>query len=240
MTRRSRAREVALQLLFQFDSNPTVGRPVQEQFVRDRLRDPELEPFCLKLFDGVQAKRQEIDKQLSAAAENWHLSRMAGVDRNVLRMGAYELMFEPEAPVAAIIDEAIELRAAMVRRTRRRSSMACSIASPNFVRPRVKLPPNQTRLPNHQPNQPDALRPTVHAPLPAVGALACRIQSGRPSFAYLPERRGVDARRGGRPCAAVAWARSPSPTTTSHRESPMPKPLPAPFTQRSKSCPESR
>jgi N utilization substance protein B len=109
MTRRSRSREVALQLLFQFDSNSTVSRPAQEQFVRDRLRDPELEPFCLKLFDGVQANRQEIDRQLTEAAENWRLSRMAGVDRNVLRMGAYELMFEPEAPVAAIIDEAIEL-----------------------------------------------------------------------------------------------------------------------------------
>lgn len=109
MTRRSRAREVALQLLFQFDSNPSVNRAVQEQFVRDRLHEPSLEPFCLGLFDGVQAHRQEIDKQLTEAAENWRLQRMAGVDRNVLRMGAYELMFVPEIPPSAALDEAIEL-----------------------------------------------------------------------------------------------------------------------------------
>lgn len=109
MTRRSRAREVALQLLFQFDSNPSVSRAAQEQFVRDRLHDPNLEPFCFSLLDGVQAHRQEIDRQLTEAAENWRLQRMAGVDRNVLRMGAYELMFVPDLPVSAAIDEAIEL-----------------------------------------------------------------------------------------------------------------------------------
>jgi N utilization substance protein B len=109
MTRRSRAREVALQLLFQFDSNPSVERSVKLRFVHDRLRDSELEIFCLSLFDGVQSHRSEIDKQLSEAADNWRLNRMAGVDRNVLRMGAFELMFVPDVPTSAAIDEAIEL-----------------------------------------------------------------------------------------------------------------------------------
>jgi N utilization substance protein B len=109
MTRRSRAREVALQLLFQFDSNPSVARPNQEQFVRDRLNEPVLELFCFGLYDGVQSNRQTIDKHLTDAAENWRLQRMAGVDRNVLRMGAYELLFAPDVPTSAAIDEAIEL-----------------------------------------------------------------------------------------------------------------------------------
>ncbi len=109
MTRRSRAREVALQLLFQFDLNPAVERAVQQQFIRERLRDAEAERFCQGLVDGVQAKRAEIDRTLSEVAENWRLPRMAAVDRNVLRLGAYELMHVPETPATAVINEAIEL-----------------------------------------------------------------------------------------------------------------------------------
>jgi N utilization substance protein B len=109
MTRRSRAREVALQLLFQFDLNPAVERAVQERFFRERLHDAEAERFCQTLVDGVQGKRTEIDQTLSAVAENWRLPRMAAVDRNVLRLGVYELLHMPETPATAVINEAIEL-----------------------------------------------------------------------------------------------------------------------------------
>jgi N utilization substance protein B len=110
MTRRSRAREVALQLLFWRDLNPTADRPAVEQFVRERLRDPGLEPFCLGLFDAVLARSEEIDRRLTAAAENWRLVRMAAVDRNVLRLGTAELLTTaPDAPAAVVINEAIEL-----------------------------------------------------------------------------------------------------------------------------------
>src|SRR5437588_2832235 len=109
MTRRSRAREVALQLLFQGDLNPGMTRAAIEQFVRDRLRESELQTFCLKLFDGVKANAGVIDERLAAAAENWRLPRMAAVDRNVLRLGAYELLFTPETPPRVVLDEAIEL-----------------------------------------------------------------------------------------------------------------------------------
>jgi N utilization substance protein B len=109
MTRRSRAREVALQLLFQHDHNPGVGRRVLEQFVADRLHDPALMPYCLGLYDGVISHLPAIDEHLARAAENWRLPRMAGVDRNALRLGAYELLFEPQTPAAVAFDEAIEL-----------------------------------------------------------------------------------------------------------------------------------
>jgi N utilization substance protein B len=110
MTRRSRAREVALQLLFQRDLNPHVSRTAIEQFVRDRLpRDAPLVPFCLSLYDGVELLRADIDKYLAAAAENWRVARMANVDRNVLRMGAFELLYTPETPPQVVLDEAIEL-----------------------------------------------------------------------------------------------------------------------------------
>jgi transcription antitermination protein NusB len=110
MTRRSRAREIALQLLFWRDMNPTAPRPAVEQFVHDRLRDPDLEPFCLALHDAVVNRADEIDDLLRRAAENWRLPRMAGVDRNVLRLGTAELLAStPDTPAAVVINEAIEL-----------------------------------------------------------------------------------------------------------------------------------
>jgi N utilization substance protein B len=109
MTKRSRAREVALQLLFQRDHNPNVSRSAVAEFAHARLASPSLEPFCLILYDGVVAHLDDIDRRLGAAAENWRLPRMAAVDRNVLRLGAYELLFAPDTPAGVAIDEAIEL-----------------------------------------------------------------------------------------------------------------------------------
>ena len=110
MTRRSRAREVALQLLFQNDLNPAVPRGAVQRFARDRLGNDELEAFCLALFDGVRNHQKEIDARLSQVAANWRLPRMAAVDRNVLRLGAYEMLFMPgQTPPAVTLNEAIEL-----------------------------------------------------------------------------------------------------------------------------------
>ncbi|MBL8796567.1 MAG: transcription antitermination factor NusB [Planctomycetia bacterium] len=109
MTRRSRAREVALQLLFQRDHNPHIDRADLERFARERLRDAGLAAFCLGLYDGVAANLEEIDRQLTAKAANWRVARMAGVDRNVLRLGAYELRFTPQTPASVAINEGIEL-----------------------------------------------------------------------------------------------------------------------------------
>jgi N utilization substance protein B len=109
MTKRSRAREVALQLLFQRDFNPQIPRADIEQFVKDRLRGDSLQSFCLSIYDGVLAHKDEIDQRISAAAENWRLHRMPAVDRNVLRLGAFELVFSTETPAPVAFDEAIEL-----------------------------------------------------------------------------------------------------------------------------------
>src|SRR5262245_31196775 len=109
MMRRSRAREVALQLLFQRDHNPGIDRAAVEAFAVGRLTDPSLVAFCLSLYDGVASNLEAIDGRLAAAAENWRLPRMATVDRNVLRLGAWELLFGTDAPAAVAINEAIEL-----------------------------------------------------------------------------------------------------------------------------------
>jgi transcription antitermination protein NusB len=112
MVRRSRAREVALQLLFQWDQNPVAApRAAIERFAHDRLLgDAEMAAYCLALYDGVTAHRDRIDPMLTAAATNWRLLRMMPVDRNVLRLGAYELYFDPSGPpLEVILNEAIEL-----------------------------------------------------------------------------------------------------------------------------------
>jgi N utilization substance protein B len=112
MARRSRAREVALQLLFQRDLNPTpVPRAAVERFAHDRLLgDKEMAAYCLGLYDGTLARQVDIDAKLSATATNWRLSRMHPADRNVLRMAAYELLYDPEPqPLQVVIHEAIEL-----------------------------------------------------------------------------------------------------------------------------------
>jgi N utilization substance protein B len=109
MTRRSRAREVALQLLFQHDFHADVPRSAVEQLVQERLREAGLRTFCLALYDGVLAHLAEIDQRLAEAAENWRPPRMAAVDRNVLRLGAYEILFTPDTPAEVAINEAIEL-----------------------------------------------------------------------------------------------------------------------------------
>ena len=107
--KRSRAREAALQLLYQHDFNPRVDRGAVERFARSRLRDPALLSFCLSLYDGVLTAQETIDARLAQATENWRLPRMAAVDRNALRLGAYELGYAPETPARVVLDEAIEL-----------------------------------------------------------------------------------------------------------------------------------
>jgi N utilization substance protein B len=112
MARRSRAREVALQLLFQKDQNPKpVPRTAVERFSRERLLGDETAiTFCLALYDGVSANQAEIDQQVTATAENWRLNRMMPVDRNLLRLGTYEMLYAADpTPPAVAIDEAVEL-----------------------------------------------------------------------------------------------------------------------------------
>jgi N utilization substance protein B len=100
---------VALQILFQRDHNPGMEQSAIEQFAQARLREPDLVAFCLSLFDGVLNHQTEIDQRLAGSAENWRLPRMSTVDRNVLRLGAFELLFTKETPSAVAFDEAIEL-----------------------------------------------------------------------------------------------------------------------------------
>ena len=108
MSRRSRAREVALQILFEDDVNPRATVGDMKKFVHGRLNSPELEGFCMSLILGVRRNQGELDQLLSNTADNWSVARMAATDRNVLRLGAYEILYT-ETPDRAAINEAVEL-----------------------------------------------------------------------------------------------------------------------------------
>ncbi|MCR5162524.1 MAG: transcription antitermination factor NusB [Thermoguttaceae bacterium] len=102
-----RARTVALQVLFSQDLNPDAGVP--DDMIQERVRrDPEQVRYAHHLIDGVTLQKKEIDAQIEAVLENWKFSRLAETDKNILRIGVFELMNSKE-PVAILINEAIEI-----------------------------------------------------------------------------------------------------------------------------------
>ena len=108
MARRSKAREVAVQMLYQVDLNPEVGLHAVRHMVDEALADLDLREFAWRLFVGVMEVRSMLDERIQGVAENWSLKRMAPTDRNVLRLGAFELLCT-ETPHRVVLDEAIEL-----------------------------------------------------------------------------------------------------------------------------------
>src|SRR5438552_64270 len=109
MSRRSRAREIVIQVLYEDDLNPDRSPEVADQFLCNRLNnDQELIDFARSLLAGVRKHRAEIDKLLVERADNWTLERMAVTDRNILRLGAYE-MLHGGTPERVAINEAVEL-----------------------------------------------------------------------------------------------------------------------------------
>ena len=110
---RRRAREAALQMLYQCD----VGRAGAVESItsywgsRDEAEalPGASQEFANRVVRGTLARREEIDALLSAHAQNWRIERMAVIDRIVLRIGVYEMLAEPETPSKVIINEAIEL-----------------------------------------------------------------------------------------------------------------------------------
>jgi len=109
--RRRLAREIALQALYVADVSKT---PAEEAFaivVRrgDDDADPETVAFARELALGALERVAELDDRIQERAANWTMARMAAVDRNVLRLAAYELSARPETPVGVVIDEAIEI-----------------------------------------------------------------------------------------------------------------------------------
>jgi N utilization substance protein B len=109
MSRRSRAREIVLQILYEDDLNPDRNLATADHFLVRRLNhEQELVQFARDLLAGVRRNRGELDRLLTERADNWSLDRMAVTDRNVLRLGAYEILYS-DTPQRVAINEAVEL-----------------------------------------------------------------------------------------------------------------------------------
>jgi len=109
MSTRRRCREVVLQILYEDDLNPERNLKNSEQFLVSRLKgNRPLIEFANSLLRGVRLHRRELDKQLTEKATNWSLRRMAAIDRNVLRLGGYEIL-HGGTPGRVAINEAVEL-----------------------------------------------------------------------------------------------------------------------------------
>ena len=110
---RTRARELALQFLFQVDFHDDWYQDELAPFLAEQLDGKpgadEAKAYCHKVVEGVLMNKRVIDELIRGAARNWDLERMAAVDRNALRIGIYELLFADDVPMKVAINEAIEL-----------------------------------------------------------------------------------------------------------------------------------
>jgi transcription antitermination factor NusB len=107
--KRTRARELVLQVLYQLDLQGDDFIPEMGEFIHEEESDPDTANFALKIAKGVVVEIETIDKTIRGVAQNWDLERMAVIDRNILRMAAHELMNLDEIPPKVSINEAIEL-----------------------------------------------------------------------------------------------------------------------------------
>jgi N utilization substance protein B len=125
MSRRHRAREMALQMLYQGDLGGTAPAEVFEDFVPEEYarrgaaarlaggdeddEEAKILEHARTLVDGTIGHLEEVDTLITSQADNWRLERMPGVDRNILRLAVFEFLYQSDVPKLVVIDEAIEL-----------------------------------------------------------------------------------------------------------------------------------
>jgi transcription antitermination protein NusB len=107
MAARSKARKRALDILFEAEIRSQPPLSVLDE--RTEAAAPPVSPYAADLVRGVQAHREQIDELLAANAEGWTLDRMPAVDRNILRIGAFELLWQEDVPDAVAISESVML-----------------------------------------------------------------------------------------------------------------------------------
>jgi len=109
MGQRRRARECALQILFQLEFNSGDPSAVTAAYWAHQKVGPATKAYAEWLVAQVRAHQTEVDDLIQAVSENWRLARMAVVDRNIMRIAVAELLYEPSLAPAIVIDEAIEI-----------------------------------------------------------------------------------------------------------------------------------
>jgi len=114
MRKRTRSRELALQILYQVDlrkerRDEFIADFWENQTASDDTLDDSIMEFSTTLVEGTLKNLIKIDEYITGYAENWQLSRMAVIDRNIMRMGAFELLYLEDMPPKVAINEAVEL-----------------------------------------------------------------------------------------------------------------------------------
>ncbi|MFT5206414.1 MAG: transcription antitermination factor NusB [Candidatus Omnitrophota bacterium] len=116
MRNRTRSRECALQLLYQYEQTSERDEDWVDNFWRQLKLDegettaiPEIRDYAAVILNSVIEKKDELDRIIEASADHWAIERMALVDRNILRIGTYEIRFNDDIPTNVAINESIEL-----------------------------------------------------------------------------------------------------------------------------------
>jgi N utilization substance protein B len=108
MTLRRKAREFALQMLFQWEMHPQEAARLEAGFWKNARAEKKTRDFANRLFEGAAAAAKENDALIERHARNWRLDRLAAIDRNILRLAVYELR-AGDPPAKVVINEALEL-----------------------------------------------------------------------------------------------------------------------------------
>lgn len=109
MASRRKSRELALQMLFQWDVGKHKPEQVLATFLDPQKKDGAAASFARELFEGTVGEIPTLDSLLRQHSEHWRLERMAAIDRNVLRLALFELLHHLETPAAVILNEAIDI-----------------------------------------------------------------------------------------------------------------------------------
>lgn len=108
MSLRRKSRELALQCLYQIEQGGNTEGTVEDMKVHFDV-NAKAAPYAQELVSGIQEHRNDIDALIENNSKNWRLNRMAVIDRNVLRIATYELVYKRDIPGSVVIDEAIEI-----------------------------------------------------------------------------------------------------------------------------------
>lgn len=109
MGKRRKARECALQVLFQLEFNAPETGEVVRRYWEYQKADEDVKEYGTWLVEGIRAEREEVDRTIQDASVNWRIARMAVVDRNIIRIAVYEMLRGRTLVPAIIINEAIEI-----------------------------------------------------------------------------------------------------------------------------------
>ena len=109
MGRRTKARECAFQMLYQWDMTREAMDDVIDSYWKVRSTTDLTRSMAERLARGAQGQVERIDREITAVSKNWRFDRIAAVDRNIIRIGVFELVNDVETPSAVVIDEAVEM-----------------------------------------------------------------------------------------------------------------------------------